>query len=105
MSSGVTPVRKRDRAGDRGARSHQVDLATVLALDRFTRAKQRDTWPLQVFAISGRAITALPPSLTTQQSSRCSGEATIGEFTTSSTVTTFFSIALDCIARDARLRP
>ena len=48
----------------------------------------------RLFAISGLAITsAPPPSEMTQQSSRCSGSATIGEFTTSSTVTTFGSIA------------
>ena len=46
------------------------------------------------FAISERArISAPPPSVITQQSKRCRGEATIGEFTTSSTVTTSFSSA------------
>ena len=38
-------------------------------------------------------MTAPPPSLITQQSSRCSGSAIIGELTTSSTVTTSRSIA------------
>ena len=38
-------------------------------------------------------ISAPPPSLITQQSSRCSGSAIIGELTTSSTVTTSRSIA------------
>ena len=38
-------------------------------------------------------ISAPPPSVMTQQSSRCSGSATIGEFTTSSTVTTSRSMA------------
>jgi hypothetical protein len=48
----------------------------------------------RLLATSGEVtITAPPPSLITQQSSRCSGSVTIGEFTTSSTVTTFFSIA------------
>ena len=38
-------------------------------------------------------MIAPPPSLMTQQSSRCSGSAIIGELTTSSTVTTSRSIA------------
>src|SRR5690242_2491913 len=46
------------------------------------------------FAISGRAtITAPPPSLITQQSSRWRGSEIIGEPTTSATVTTSRSIA------------
>src|SRR5436309_9447537 len=41
------------------------------------------------FAISGfTTTTAPPPSVMTQQSNRCSGSEIIGEFTTSSTVTT-----------------
>ena len=48
----------------------------------------------RLLAISGLVtISAPPPSLITQQSSRCSGVATIGDFTTSSTVTTSRSIA------------
>ena len=44
--------------------------------------------------LSGRTMTiAPPPSLITQQSSRCSGEAIMGEFTTSSTVTNSGSMA------------
>ena len=54
----------------------------------FTSGRFRD------FAISGRAtISAPPPSEMTQQSSRCSGSETMGEFTTSSTVTTLGSMA------------
>ena len=42
-------------------------------------------------ATSGEVtISAPPPSVTTQQSSRCSGSAIIRELTTSSTVTTSF---------------
>ena len=49
---------------------------------------------LRLFATSGLAtMMAPPPSLMTQQSSRCSGSAIIGELTTSSTVTTSRSIA------------
>ena len=48
----------------------------------------------RLLAISGFVtISAPPPSLITQQSSRCSGVETIGDFTTSSTVTTSRSIA------------
>ena len=48
----------------------------------------------RLLAISGLVtISAPPPSLITQQSSRCSGVATIGDFTTSSTVTTSRSMA------------
>ena len=44
---------------------------------------------LSLAAISGATTTmAPPPSVMTQQSSRCSGSEIIGEFTTSSTVTT-----------------
>src|SRR5438270_165853 len=55
-------------------------------------------------ATSGLAtITAPPPSVTTQLSSRCSGSLSIGEFTTSSTVTGFRSSAcsLYCACSDA----
>src|SRR3982750_1775158 len=49
---------------------------------------------LSLAAISGATTTiAPPPSVMTQQSSRCSGSEMIGEFTTSSTVTTSFSSA------------
>src|ERR1700710_2613292 len=49
----------------------------------------------RLLAISGFVrIRAPPPSEMTQQSSRCSGVETIGELTTSSTVTTSRSIAL-----------
>src|SRR5260370_208940 len=48
----------------------------------------------RLFATSGPAtMIAPPPSLMTQQSSRCSGSAIIGELTTSSTGTTARSIA------------
>src|SRR3984885_12303679 len=48
----------------------------------------------RLLAISGFVtINAPPPSLMTQQSRRCSGLETIGELTTSSTVTTLRSIA------------
>ncbi len=48
----------------------------------------------RLLAISGLVtISAPPPSLITQQSSRCSGDATMGDFTTSSTVTTSRSMA------------
>ena len=44
---------------------------------------------LRLFAISGFTTTmAPPPSVMTQQSSRCSGSEIIGELMTSSTVTT-----------------
>ena len=44
---------------------------------------------LSLAAISGATTTmAPPPSVMTQQSSRCSGSEIIGEFTTCSTVTT-----------------
>ena len=49
----------------------------------------------RLLAISGLTTTsAPPPSLMTQQSSRCSGSAITGELTTSATVTTSGSMAL-----------
>src|SRR5262245_15477060 len=95
VDRGVLDVLRRDARGrerrlarpDR-ARKGEIDVAAELAPMTPTSGRPR------VFATSGRVSTsAPPPSLITQQSSRCSGSATIGEFTTSSTVTSSRSMA------------
>ncbi len=95
MSAGVTPASANAAGPDRAApevvrskvppaRCFTVSPAPMI----FTSGRRK------LFAISGRTITsAPPPSLMTQQSSRCNGSAMTGEFTTSATVTSSGSMA------------
>jgi len=92
MSAGVTPASPNafgpDQTAPEWVRSSlppSCTLGASAAPSSFTLGRFR------LRATSGEVtITAPPPSVTTQQSRRCSGSAIIRLDTTSSTVTTFF---------------
>src|SRR5918912_1880652 len=95
MSPGETPASENARGPDQRA---PVYVRSIRPLSRCLGASP---WPM-IFtfgrftwrATSGLAtMTAPPPSVTTQQSSRCSGSLSIGEASTSSTLTGFGSNA------------
>src|SRR5882724_8753112 len=81
-------------AGDDRARRRHIRIAATNMLHELTSPSDPDLGRASDLAISGLTTTrAPPPSVMTQQSSRCKGSATIGELTTSSTVVTFRSNA------------
>ena len=71
-----------------GASARAVEDAVTQVIEQNMKGLDGLIYMSATSEASGRAtITAPPPSLTTQQSRRCSGSATIGEASTSSTVT------------------
>ncbi len=95
MSCGVTPASSNaalpDQAAPEKVRSTSPpDCPFTASPAPMTPTSGR----ARLFATSARVNTnAPPPSLITQQSSRCSGSATMGELSTSSTVTSSRSMA------------
>ncbi|CFT87272.1 Uncharacterised protein [Bordetella pertussis] len=89
ISAGVTPAWANAAGAERAApvtsRSSWWPPLLVRMVSPWPTTLMRGRFRLR--ATSGATITnAPPPSVMTQQSSRCSGSATIGEPSTSSTV-------------------
>src|SRR5215467_12951788 len=91
--------RQPSHAGDQVAIRHEPPPlsfrteAKILDLDEHGDGKAIVDRHVFDFTPASANAAGPPPSLMTQQSSRCNGSATIGELTTSSIVTTLRSIA------------
>src|SRR6266849_7146769 len=105
MSDGVTPASAKARGPDQVAPEEATStLPPMVCFVAYPAPRTRTAGLRSARAISERVTTtAPPPSVITQQSSRCSGSAIRGDSTTSLTVTTFRSGAcgLCCACWDA----
>src|SRR3981081_1590096 len=95
MSDGLQPASSKARGPDHRAPVYVRSIRPLLVCFGASPCPMILTLGRLIWrATSGLAMmTAPPPSVTTQLSSRCSGSLSMGEFSTSSTVTGFWSSA------------